>query len=107
MVLGGWVVVFITTPTKEEAENIARKLVEEKLAACVNIIGGIKSLFWWEGKVDEANEFLLVIKTRSSVFKELVKRVKELHSYSVPEIIALPIIAGSTSYLKWLEDYVK
>lgn len=100
----GYLIVLVTVSSSEEAETIAYALVEEKLAACVNIIPGLTSIFTWEGKLDRAAELLLVIKTRQERMKELIKTVKDLHSYSVPEIIALPIIGGSEDYLKWVDE---
>jgi len=99
-----YIVVFITAGSKEEAQKIARGLLEEKLAACVNIIDGVESHFWWQGKIDSAKEALLVIKTKKELFNKLAKKVKSLHSYSVPEIIALPIVTGNTEYLNWIND---
>ncbi len=98
------IIVLITTGSEEEAHKIAELLVNEKKAACVNIVPGIDSLFWWEGKIDSAQESLLLVKTRASLFPEIVELVKRMHSYEVPEIIALPIIAGSEDYLKWLDN---
>lgn len=103
---GGWILVLITTSNMDEARRIARDLVERKLAACINIIEKVHSIYWWQGKVEEAGESLLVIKTRSEKFKELVDTVKKLHSYSVPEVIALPIVMGSSDYLKWLDESI-
>jgi len=107
LMLGTYVVVLITTPSKEEAERIARDLLSKKLAACVNMVSDVKSLFWWEEKIDEANESLLVIKTRLDQMKELIESVKQIHSYTVPEIIALPIITGNTRYLEWINQTIK
>ena len=104
--LGIYAVVLITAPSREEAENIARKLLEEKLAACVNIIGEVKSLFWWEGRIEEAAEVLLVIKTRLDQMEKLIEAVKQIHSYTVPEIIALPIVAGNKQYLEWINQTI-
>lgn len=101
------IVIFVTTKDSSEAQAIARALVDQKLVACANIVSGVKSLFWWQGKVDEASEVLLILKTKRSLFKRIEKTVKSLHSYDVPEIIALPIVAGSQEYLKWLNDSVK
>ena len=98
-----FIVVLVTSPSEEEAERLASGLVEEKLAACVNIVP-ISSLFRWEGKLSKENESLLIIKTRYSLFHNLEKRVKELHSYQVPEIIALPVVAGSKDYLDWVAE---
>ena len=101
------IVIFITTKNTAEAKKISQALVGKRLIACANIVKGIQSFFWWEGKVDKANEVLLVIKTKRSLFKEIVKAVKALHSYSVPEIIALPIIEGNKDYLRWIHASVR
>ena len=98
-----YVVVIITTPNKEEAVKIVRSLLEERLIACANIVGPVSSLFWWQGKVDEENEFLVFMKSHERLFKKLSERVTEIHSYDVPEIISLPIIKGWVPYLDWLE----
>ena len=97
------IIVLITASNEEEAHKIAELLVNEKKAACVNILPGVDSLFWWEGKIESARESLLLVKTKASLFPEVVELVKRTHSYEVPEIIALPIIAGSEDYLKWLD----
>jgi periplasmic divalent cation tolerance protein len=101
------IVVLVTAKDTAQAERIARKLVERELAACVNVLPGARSFFRWEGKVDRTREVLLIIKTRRSVFPRLARAVKELHSYSVPEIIALPIVAGSPDYLRWIDASVR
>jgi periplasmic divalent cation tolerance protein len=105
-VIGGGqaILVLITCATPDEANRIARALVEQRLAACVNVIPHVRSLFSWENKLSEEEEVLLVVKTRRPRFRELALSVKALHSYSVPEIIALPVIEGSSSYLKWIDD---
>lgn len=100
------IVVYVTVPKEEEAVKIARALVQERLSACVNIIPSISSIYRWEGKVEEDKELLLIIKTKRATFERLCRRVKELHSYTVPEIIALPIVEGSTDYINWLIDSV-
>jgi len=97
------IIVFITTGSEEEAHRIAESLVKGKKAACVNIVPRVDSLFWWEGKLDSARESLLLVKTKASLFPEVVELVKRTHSYEVPEIIALPIVAGSEDYIKWLD----
>jgi len=97
------IVVLITAGSEEEAHKIAELLVNEKKAACVNILPAVDSLFWWEGKIESARESLLLVKTKASLFPEIVELVNRTHSYEVPEIIALPIIAGSEDYLKWLD----
>lgn len=99
-----FILVFVTVPHVNEAETIARELVEEKLAACVNMVKNIRSIYRWEGKVEDGEEILLIIKSREDLFPELQKRVKKLHSYTVPEIISIPILGGSEEYLGWLKD---
>jgi periplasmic divalent cation tolerance protein len=101
------IVVFITAANKKEARRIAKGLIEEKLAACVNITGSIESLFWWKGKIDRAGEILLIVKTKKQLLNRLIKLVKSLHSYTVPEIIALPVIGGNPDYLNWIDDVTK
>jgi periplasmic divalent cation tolerance protein len=98
------IIVLITAGSEEEARKIAKLLVKEKKAACVNIVPGMDSLFRWKGKMDSARESLLLVKTRASLFSEIISLVKEAHSYEVPEIIALPIVGGSEEYLKWLDS---
>lgn len=100
--MNGFIVVFVTVGSPDEATRLAHSLVEERLAACVNRIRAVQSVYRWQGQVEQSEEELLVIKTKKELFERLKKRVQELHSYSVPEIIALPIIEGSESYLKWL-----
>jgi periplasmic divalent cation tolerance protein len=100
-------VVYITAPNEEEAAKIARALVEERLAGCVNIIKDIRSIYSWQGKIEDERELLMIVKTRSELFSSLKTRVKELHSYIVPEIIALPIVDGSEEYLAWLRETTK
>ncbi len=99
-----YVVVMITCPGAEEGNKIADILLKERLAACVNIIPGMKSKFWWSGKIHAADEALLVVKTKKSVLGRLIKRVKTVHQYTNPEIIALPIIGGSKEFTEWIED---
>lgn len=95
-------VVFITSPKGKEASQLARMLVESRLCACVNIVKSIESFFWWQSKIDKAAEALLIIKTKRSLLNRLIKAVKVQHSYSVCEVIALPIIAGNKAYLDWI-----
>jgi len=101
-----YIVVFVTCANKEEGEKISQALVEKKLVACVNLIPEITSRYWWQGKIETSNEVLLIIKSKKSLFKEIVAEVKRLHSYTVPEIIALPIIDGNKDYLDWIEESV-
>jgi periplasmic divalent cation tolerance protein len=98
------IVVFITCPDKKQADKIAKSLIKVKYAACVNLVSSINSLFWWKGKVDSCQEVLLVVKTKKRLFRRLERLVKSLHSYNLPEIIAVPVIAGSKEYLKWIDD---
>ena len=96
-------IIFVTCHSRKEAGNIASSLLNKRLIACANIISGVDSKFWWNGKIDSAKEFLVIIKAKSSSFKKIEKEVKRLHSYEVPEIIAIPIIAGSKEYLGWIK----
>jgi len=98
------ILVLITCATSQEAERIARELVEQRLAACVNVVPHVRSLFSWENALCVEEEVLLVVKTRRSRFRQLAVSVRTLHSYRVPEIIALPIVEGSARYLKWIDD---
>lgn len=102
-----FIVIFITAPSCDEAEKIGRALVEKKLVACVNIIKDIRSIFWWEGKISDGKEVLLIAKSKKDNFKEIENEVKKVHSYEVPEIIALPILYGSKDYLNWVEKETK
>lgn len=102
--MGDFIVVYVTAGSADEAERIAGALVEERLAACVNRVSGVHSTYRWEGKIERADEELLIIKSRRGLFDRLKKRVAELHSYSVPEIVALPLVEGSESYLRWLDE---
>ena len=95
--------VLVTCGNSAEAKEISRALVKERLAACVNIIPRMDSIFYWKNKISEERETLLIVKTRISLFSKLSKSVKGLHSYQVPEIIALPIISGEKNYLNWME----
>ena len=97
-----YIVVLITTNGVEEAQLITRVLLEQRLAACVNIVPRINSSYWWQGKIESGEESLLVAKTRAALLDTLVKSVREVHSNEVPEIIALPIVGGSQDYLNWI-----
>ena len=98
------IIVFITAYSEDEAVKISKALVEDRLAGCVNIIKDIRSIYNWEGKIEDEAEVLMIAKTQKHLFDSLRKRVKELHSYTVPEIIAMPIVEGSEDYLKWLRE---
>ncbi len=97
-----YILIFTTSPTKALAQKIAKDLIKEKLAACVNISSPIESTYFWKGKICCEKEFLLLIKSKKSLFKKLEKRIRQLHTYEVPEIIALPILQGNEDYLTWI-----
>ncbi|MBW1979631.1 MAG: divalent-cation tolerance protein CutA [Deltaproteobacteria bacterium] len=97
------IVVFVTTPA-QQAPGIARTLVEERLVACVNITPEIRSIYWWQGEIEDDSEVLCMMKTRQELFAALQRRIKAIHPYEVPEIIALPIVAGSQPYLDWIDQ---
>jgi len=99
-----FLVVYVTVGSPEEGERLAHALVEERLAACVSRVAPVRSVYRWQGQIEQNDEELLIIKTKRALFERLKTRVQELHSYSVPEIIALPILEGSEPYLKWLKE---
>lgn len=98
------VVVYVTAPDEDEAAKIAQTLVAERLAGCVNIVKGVRSIYSWQGKIEDDPEVLMIVKTQRHLFGALKDRVRELHSYTVPEIIALPVVEGSEDYLNWLDE---
>jgi len=98
------IVVFITASNEDEAAKISRALVEARLAGCVNIIKGVRSIYQWKEKIEDEPEVLMIVKTQRHLFPVLSKKVKELHTYTVPEILALPIVEGSAEYLNWLKE---
>lgn len=100
------VVVVFVTAKEGEAEKIASELVNRRLAACVNILPGVTSIYWWQGKIEKDRESLLVIKSDEKVLDKLVETVKRVHSYTVPEIIAVSVVGGSKEYIKWVEENV-
>ena len=97
------IVVLSTCGSAQEAEKIARTLVEKRLAACVNIVPGMRSVYHWKGAIEDASEWLLLIKSKRELFEKLCAELAGLHSYETPEIVALPIVEGSGSYLNWME----
>ncbi len=99
-----YIQVFTTVEKKEDAEKIANVAVEKRLAGCVQILGPIKSIYWWKGKIENADEYLCIIKSKKSLYDELERVIKEIHPYQTPEIIAVPIVAGYEGYLKWLDE---
>ncbi len=98
-----YIVIFVTASNKKEAQKIAGSLIKSKLAACVNIVDKVDSVFFWESKIDKARESLLIIKSKKDKLPKIIRLVKSLHSYKVPEIIALPIIAADNAYLRWID----
>jgi periplasmic divalent cation tolerance protein len=102
-----YIVLLTTTSDNGEAYKIARVLLGQKKAACVNVVPGVSSLFWWQDKLDAAQESLLIAKTKASLLNQVVTLIKEIHSYEVPEIVALPIIGGNQDYLAWINKEVK
>ena len=96
--------VMITAADNEEARLIAKVLLEQKKAACVSIMDGMNSAYWWKGTTENATESLLMVKTQAKLLDDVVKTVIEIHSYENPEIIALPIIGGSDSYFEWIDE---
>jgi periplasmic divalent cation tolerance protein len=100
-------IVFVTAGSEQEAAGIGRTLVEERLAACANIIPSIRSIYRWKGKICDEGEVLIIIKTRTSKYESLQKRVKELHSYEVPEIVSFPVAEGLPQYLDWVVEETK
>ena len=101
------IIAVVTCGSEEEALKIANALVESRLAACVNLVAPIRSIYRWEERIWDEKEWLLIIKTQKDRFEDLEKKVKSLHSYSVPEIVSLPIVEGSSSYLNWITENTK
>ena len=102
-----YIVLLITAGSIEEARQISRALLEQKKVACVNIVPQISSLFWWQGKIDSESEVLLLAKTKASKLPEILDLVREIHSYDVPEVIALPILDGNREYLEWIDKEIE
>jgi periplasmic divalent cation tolerance protein len=101
------IVVLMTAANEDEGARLAKILVEARLAACVSLVPQARSFFWWEGKIDEQHETIMIAKTRREALPLLIETVQKNHSYAVPEIIALPIIAGASNYLNWLSAEVQ
>ena len=100
------IVIFVTASSQNEAYNLGKKLIEERLAACCNIIPGIQSIYWWDGKVTEDPEILLMIKTKKEAEQKIFETIKSLHSYDLPEMISFPIQGGYQQYLDWIDKNV-
>jgi len=101
------IVIFITTTDEQEAQVIAKLLLEKRLIACANVVPKVSSMFWWQGVLESEDECMLILKTKTSLLSEVVEMVKSAHSYDIPEVIALPIIGGNEDYLKWIGDETK
>ena len=101
------VMVFMATATKQEAQKIVRSLLDKHLIACANIIGSVDSEFWWQGKIDKAKEFLVLMKSDEKLFEKISKTIKDIHSHEIPEVLALPIVKGWAPYLEWLNDALR
>ena len=99
-----FIVALVTVGSADEGDRLARALVESRLAACVNRQKAVQSIYRWQGKIESSEEELLIVKTRRDLFERLKEKIQQLHSYQVPEIIALPIIEGSENYLRWLDE---
>jgi periplasmic divalent cation tolerance protein len=102
-----YIIILVTCKDKQEAEKITQSLLKEHLIACANIVNPVTSFFHWHGKIDRAEECLIVMKSRMDLFSQVAERVKGLHSYEVPEILALPIVEGSKAYLDWMAGVLK
>ncbi|HOJ43034.1 MAG TPA: divalent-cation tolerance protein CutA [Syntrophorhabdaceae bacterium] len=94
--------IYTTSDKIEVAETISERLINERLAACVQVLGPIKSIYWWQGKIETSNEWICIIKSKKGLYKQIEDTIKSLHHYDVPEIIAVPIVMGSEDYLKWV-----
>lgn len=100
------IVVFVTVPGLRVGSRISKEILTSRLAACVTAIPGVRSMYWWEGKIALAQESMLVVKTTKSRYRRLERKIMELHPYEVPEIIAIPLVGGSAQYIAWVEDEV-
>ncbi len=101
-----YIQVFTTSDTKENARQISKTVLDRNLAACAQIIGPITSLFWWKNNISEEEEWLVIIKTKGDVYEELERTIRKVHKYEVPEIVAIPVISGSKTYLDWVDQEV-
>ncbi len=99
--------VYITASNLEEARKIGKELVASRLAACVNIIGNMNSFYWWEGEIQDDREVILIAKTKETLVRELVEKVKSMHSYSCPCVVSLPVLGGNEDFLQWIESETK
>ena len=102
-----YLIIFVTAKDKTEAEQVSQSLLKDKIIACANLVSPITSFFNWGGKIDKAEECLIIMKSRADLFDQIVRQVNSIHSYEVPEILAFPIVEGSKSYLEWMEAVLK
>lgn len=102
--MSAFILVYVTAPSTREADHIGRAVVEEKLAACANILPGMRSIYRWRGKVEDGEEAVLILKTRAELFDKVAAQVKKLHSNTCPCIVAIPVAAGAPNYLEWILD---
>lgn len=102
-----YIQIITSVSKREDAEKIAQTLLDKKLAACVQIIGPIQSQYWWKGKIEKAKEFLILIKSRRDLYEKIEDTLKKIHPYTVPEILAVPVVVGNKDYLTWLEGELK
>ena len=105
--MGEYIQVFTTAESKEDAQRIARTVVEARLAACAQVVGPIESTYWWQGAVETSGEWLCVIKSKREAYEQLEQAILGVHPYEVPEILAVPVVAGSQSYLAWLDEEMR
>lgn len=105
--MSGEIVILCTCGSPEEAEKVARHLLEKRVAGCVSMVPGVRSFYWWQGAVESASEHLLLIKSSAELFAEVERAIREVHSYEVPEVLALPVLEGAADYLKWLRSNLR
>ncbi len=103
----GYITIFTACPTEKEAKRIAGELIKNRLIACANIIRAVKSIFWWKGRIEKADEALLIMKSSKKNFGRIDKKIRSLHSYEVPEIVSFSIDEASNDYLRWIAESVK
>jgi periplasmic divalent cation tolerance protein len=102
-----YIIIFVTTKDRTEAEQLSQSLLKDRLIACANLVNPIDSFFFWQNKIERADECLIIMKSRLDLFKQIEERVKGLHSYEVPEVLAFPIVDGSKDYLDWMETVLQ
>jgi periplasmic divalent cation tolerance protein len=104
---GNYIIVLVTVSSPDEAKRICDVLLEKRVVACANVLRDVQSFYWWKGKLDQSKELLLLMKSRRELLDEIVRLVKENHSYEVPEVVAVPIAGGNADYLRWIEESVE